>query len=77
MEKVFSVFQSFLRPYIKKSDMQDSVDQKVTIVTAQQVVMMTLTFLWVHQEKWQQETMALIDATYKTTKYEVALFFCV
>ena len=39
-------------------------------------------FLWIHQEKWQKDllikfgnTITLIDATYKTTKYEVALFF--
>ena len=38
--------------------------------------------LWVHQEKWQKEllvkygnTITLIDATYKTTKYDLALFF--
>ena len=39
-------------------------------------------FLWVHQTKWQGEmlvkygnTMTLIDATYKTTLYDVPLFF--
>ena len=38
--------------------------------------------LWVHQTKWQREilakygnTMTLIDATYKTTKYDIPLFF--
>ena len=38
--------------------------------------------LWVHQEKWQKEllvkygnTITLIDTTYKTTKYDLALFF--
>ena len=38
--------------------------------------------LYVHQEKWQQEllqkygkTIAMIDATYKTTRYDLALFF--
>lgn len=38
--------------------------------------------LWIHQSKWQQEllarygnTISLIDATYKTTKYDLALFF--
>ena len=37
--------------------------------------------LWVHQTKWQAEmlvkygnTMTLIDATYKTTLYDVPLF---
>lgn len=40
------------------------------------------TLLFVHQEAWQQDllsrygnTISLMDATYKTTKYEVALFF--
>ena len=40
------------------------------------------TLLWIHQEKWQQELLAeygndisLMDATYKTTKYELPLFF--
>ena len=38
--------------------------------------------LWVHQEKWQRDllirygkTLSLIDATYKTTKYDLPLFF--
>ncbi len=38
--------------------------------------------LYVHQEPWQQtlmvkygNTISLMDATYKTTKYELALFF--
>ena len=40
------------------------------------------TLLWVHQEAWQQEmmlmygnTMSLMDATYKTTRYDLPLFF--
>jgi hypothetical protein len=40
------------------------------------------TLLWIHQEEWQQNlmirygnTMSLIDATYKTTKYDLPLFF--
>ena len=40
------------------------------------------TLLWVHQNDWQKEllvkygnTITLIDATYKTTKYDLALFF--
>ena len=38
--------------------------------------------LWVHQEPWQQQlmlkyrnTISLMDATYKTTRYELPLFF--
>ena len=40
------------------------------------------TLLWVHQESWQQDLLAkygnvitLMDATYKTTRYDVPLFF--
>ena len=40
------------------------------------------TLLWVHQEQWQQQlmltygnTMCLMDATYKTTRYDLPLFF--
>lgn len=40
------------------------------------------TLLWVHQTEWQKQllnrygnTISLIDATYKTTKYDLALFF--
>ena len=40
------------------------------------------TILWVHQESWQQQlmimygnTISLMDATYKTTKYDLPLFF--
>lgn len=40
------------------------------------------TILWIHQTDWQKQllikygnTISLIDATYKTTKYDLALFF--
>jgi len=40
------------------------------------------TLLWVHQEPWQQllmtmygNTISLMDATYKTTRYDLPLFF--
>ena len=40
------------------------------------------TLLWVHQEPWQQQLMvkygnviSLMDATYKTTRYDLPLFF--
>ena len=43
---------------------------------------LTQTLLYVHQEPWQQQllrrygnTISLMDATYKTTKYELASFF--
>ena len=86
--KVFSVFQSFLRAYIKKSDMLDSQDRpksnnsESTTSCDDDPGDCSQTFLWMHQEKWQQDllvkygnTITLIDTTYKTTKYKVALFF--
>ena len=40
------------------------------------------TLLWVHQTEWQKQllsrygnTISLVDATYKTTQYDLALFF--
>ena len=58
----------YFRPYKEvNSDKEDSIDQML---------------LYIHQEPWQQEllkrygnTITLMDATYKTTKYELALFF--
>ena len=42
----------------------------------------TQELIWIHQEEWQQKilvkygnTMTLVDATYKTTKYDLPLFF--
>ena len=40
----------------------------------------TQTLLWVHQTEWQKELLkrygkSLIDANYKTTRYDLALFF--
>ena len=42
----------------------------------------TLLYVHVHQEKWQRDPMqqyanniSLLDATYKTTKYDLSLFF--
>ena len=50
--------------------------------TPQDESLSSQTLLYVHQEPWQQDllqrygnTMSLMDATYKTTKYELALFF--
>ena len=45
-------------------------------------VKLTQTLLWVHQQQWQRELLtrygnhiSLIDATYRTMKYELPLFF--
>ena len=45
-------------------------------------VKLTQTLLWVHQQQWQRELLtrygnhiSLIDATYRTMKYKLPLFF--
>ena len=62
------------RPYrsVPESDRHDTMEEGN----------LTQTLLYVHQEPWQQQllrrygyTISLMDATYKTTKYELALFF--
>ena len=68
------------RPYkeIKQED-----DNDCTFGTAdEQQAAFSQTLLYVHQEQWQQQllrrygnTIVLIDATYKTTKYELPMFF--
>ena len=59
----------YFRPY-KESTKDSEIDT------------VDLTLLYIHQEPWQQElmvkygnTISLRNATYKTTKYELALFF--
>ena len=59
-------FLHFFRPY---SDGDENGDNKQLL-------------LWIHQEKWQQQLLMrygniiyLLDATYKTTQYELPLFF--
>ncbi len=48
------------------------------------LVILEETILWVHQEPWKQElllkylygnTITLMDVTYKTTRYDLPLFF--
>ena len=57
-------------------------DTKKEYHSAEKENSFTQTLLYVHQEPWQQQllkcygnTISLMDATYKTTKYELALFF--
>ena len=57
----------------------DGVDDTTAITDDSSYTQM---LLWVHQTEWQREllkrygnTISLIDATYKTTRYELALFF--
>ena len=59
----------FFRPYREANDANTSDSGKHTL-------------LWVHQEKWQRQLLmrygniiCLLDATYKTTQYELPLFF--
>ena len=58
----------YFRPYKKKAAENESSEEQ--------------TFLYVHQEEWQKgllttygNTITLMDATYKTTKYSIPLFF--
>ena len=63
----------FFRPYKELKSSNDSDTKDATF---------DQTLLYIHQEPWQQElmikygnTISLMDATYKTTRYELALFF--
>ena len=63
----------YFRPFGKKSTIiNESCDNLET----------EQTFLYIHQDEWQREllttygnTITLMDATYKTTKYSIPLFF--
>ena len=73
------------RPYSRKSTSTSSLEPAVGDILsdsepAEEEYEETL--LYVHQEKWQKDllsqygnTLTLIDATYKTTKYTIPLFF--
>ena len=73
------------RPYSRKSTSTSSPEPAVGDILsdsepAEEEYEETL--LYVHQEKWQKDllsqygnTLTLIDATYKTTKYTIPLFF--
>ena len=68
-KQVRSDSRHFFRPFKSHQDDQDNL--KEPLLPAQSL-------LWAHQEKWQMELlrrygneMSLIDATYKTTKYDM------
>jgi len=72
------------RPFIQCKDDQASISQAqiCSDTEAAKDCGYDHTLLWVHQESWQRDlllkygsTITLIDATYKTTKYDLALFF--
>ena len=69
----------YYRPYaLTETELQDNHEG----TTDDQQEFFSQTLLYVHQEHWQQEllrrygnTIVLIDAIYKTTKYELPMFF--
>jgi len=69
------------RPY--KAHSNKTMNDEVENISGNQLAMGTdETLLWVHQEPWQQQLMvkygnviSLMDATYKTTRYDLPLFF--
>ena len=68
----------YFRPFVKAENIkEDVIDDEVL---AHEEFEQSL--LWVHQTEWQREmlikygnTMVLMDATYKVTKYDIPLFF--
>lgn len=73
-KKSYPDSEHFFRPYVS-AKLEDNPPEESPEKFQQ-------TLLWVHQTKWQREmlskygnTMTLMDATYKTTLYDLALFF--
>ena len=71
----------FFRPF-KKKEAEKIMKEIQNISETQSLNEFDQSLLYIHQEKWQQDlllkygnTISLIDATYKTTKYELPLFF--
>ena len=75
----------YFRPYKESKAYEskglDKLDSKMDTVNSEANTF-DQTLLYVHQEPWQQDlmvkygnTISLMDATYKTTRYELALFF--
>ena len=67
------------RPY--KAKASESKEVKEHVIDNESYTF-TQTLLYVNEEPWQQQMLkqyrnaiSLMDATYKTTKYELALFF--
>ena len=78
-QKLSTDSHTYFRPYRYAKDGQ--IDDK-DIQTDDKDDQLEQTLLWVHQEPWQQQlllaygnTMCLMDATYKTTRYDLPLFF--
>ena len=84
-EKSYPESRHYFRPYISvpetKAEHPHDDDSDDDAQTSQEREF-EQTLMWVHQTNWQREmlskygnTMTLIDATYKTTLYDLALFF--
>ena len=72
----------FFRPYSKESENIDPNGECLSNTPDCKDSESDKKLLWIHQEQWQQElliqygnTISMIDATYKTTKYDLPLFF--
>ena len=52
----------FFQPYKEKNSTMECDDSQESL-------------LWVHQQPWQQLMVKYKDATYKTTQYDLPLFF--
>ena len=66
--------------------MKPKLQMKKNVIAKQMTASMYVgeSLLWKHQEPWQKELMikygnimCLMDATYKTTRYDLPLFSCV
>ena len=65
----------FFRPYVSETESVETVSGETSCA-----VKLTQTLLWVHQRQRELLTrygndISLIDATYRTMKYELPLFF--
>ena len=66
-----------------ETSINNDIDESASlIITEDSTNQYEQTLLWIHQTEWQKQllfkygnTISLIDATYKTTKYDLALFF--
>ena len=74
----------FFRPYICDTDVHVDDEGCNREAPNNAYAKLAQNLLWVHQQQWQREVLArsdtaiiisLIDATYRTMKYELPLFF--
>ena len=77
-QEISSESRYHFRPY----ELKNAENSFKTKLSGLETADFETTLLWVHQEAWQQElmlkygnTVCLMDATYKTTRYDLPLFF--